>query len=133
MLLNIVTPEKVFFSDQVESTLVPGMEGELGLLPNHAPLVTVLEPGELRYTHEGAEHVIAVGEGFVEVTQDHVSILTDIAVTDEQIDEDVEQKAVERARKALEDTDHSAEELAAVRASLSKSLAKLQVKRRNRH
>jgi len=130
MLLNIVTPEKIFFSDQVESTLVPGIEGELGLLPNHAPLITVLAPGELRYTHNGVEHAIAVGEGFVEVTQDHVSILTDIAVTDEEIDEDVEQKAIDRAKKALEEPDHSLEELAAVRASLSKSLAKLNFKRR---
>lgn len=132
MLLNIVTPEKVFFSDQVESTLVPGIEGELGLLPNHAPLITILAPGELRYTHNGVEHAIAVGEGFVEVTQDHVSILTDIAVTGDEIDEDVEQKAIDRAQKALEDTDHSSEELAAVRASLSKSLAKIKVKRRRR-
>ncbi len=132
MLLNIVTPEKIFFSDQVESTLVPGIDGELGLLPNHAPLVTVLQPGELRYTHNGVEHALAVGEGFVEVTQDHVSILTDIAVTHDEIDEDVEQKAIDRAKKALEDSDHTLEELAAVRASLSKSLAKLDFKRRRR-
>lgn len=130
MLLNIVTPEKIFFSDQVESTVVPGIEGELGLLPNHAPLITVLKPGELRYTHKGVEHAIAVGEGFIEVTQDHVSILTDIAVTEAEIDEDVEQKAIDRAKKALEDTDNTIEELAAVRASLSKSLAKLNFKRR---
>lgn len=130
MLLNIVTPEKIFFSDQVESTLVPGIDGELGLLPNHAPLITVIKPGELRYTHNGVEHAIAVGEGFVEVTQDHVSILTDIAVTEAEIDEDVEQKAIDRAKKALEDTDNTTEELAAVRASLSKSLAKLDFKRR---
>ncbi|QQL43884.1 ATP synthase F1 subunit epsilon [Sulfuriroseicoccus oceanibius] len=130
MLLKIVTPESTFFSGEVEGAVVPGIVGQLGLLPNHAPMVTTMEPGELTYTQNGESKTIAVGEGFIEVTQDHVSILTDLAVTHADIDLAAEEDAIARAKRALENADHTPEEVAAVRASLAKSLVKVGLKRR---
>ena len=87
MQLDIVTPEREVFSDQVDSTVLPGIEGELGILPNHAPLVTILKPGELTYTKGGETEHLAVGEGFVEVTQTKVAVMTDLAMGEAEIDE----------------------------------------------
>ncbi|MDG2122484.1 MAG: ATP synthase F1 subunit epsilon [Verrucomicrobiales bacterium] len=130
--LDIVTPEKKTFSDDVDSVVVPGIDGEFGVLTNHAALVTVLKPGELRYT-KGAETVeLAVGEGLVEVLGDRVSILTDLAVTHHEIDEDVVQKALDRAKLSLEELSGE-EELAAVQAAIQKSMAQLHLKRKRRH
>ena len=132
MKLSIVTPESLIFSGPVESVVLPGSEGQLGVLPKHAPLVTMLQPGELCYRHENEEKYLVVGEGFVEVTQDAVIILTDMAAREREIDEQLEEQALARAKKALEDADHTPEEEAAVRAIIAKSVAKLQLKRRHR-
>lgn len=132
--LSIVTPEKVAFSDTVDSVVLPGFEGEMGVLESHVPLVTNLVPGELVYKKDGHDIHLAVGEGFVEVTQHDVQVLADLAVEEEGIQEDVVEQALESARKALDDkgTDHTPEEVAALQASIAKSLAQLKVKRRRR-
>lgn len=130
--LEIVTPEARIFSDEVDVVVLPASEGEMGVLPKHAPLVTTLAPGELRYEKGGQTTVMAVGEGLVEITGDHARILTDLAVSEAAIDEAKVQEALERAQARLKDSASSltAEEIAAVEASIARSLAQLRVKRR---
>ena len=130
--LEIVTPEAKTYSEDVDMVVVPGLEGEMGILPHHVPLMTQLKPGELKVTRNGESIYLAVGEGFVEITQERVSVLTDMAIAETSIDEGAAQAAVERAQAAMKNKDLSSEEVAAVSASLQKSLAQLHVKR-HRH
>jgi F-type H+-transporting ATPase subunit epsilon len=129
--LEIVTPEKEVFSDQVDSVVVPGSEGEMGVLPAHEALVTMLLPGELRYTKDGKEEELAVGAGMLEVTGQRVAVLTDMALAEHEIDETAVEEALKRAeeRKAGLTGD---EEIAAVEAAIQKSLAQLHLKRKRR-
>jgi F-type H+-transporting ATPase subunit epsilon len=129
--LEIVTPETTAYSEDVEMVTLPGSEGELGVFPNHVPLLTILKPGELRLVRNGRASSLAVGEGFIEITADRVSVLTDVALEPERIDESAVERAVERAQAAMKE-DHTAEEVAAIQASLQKALAQLHVKRRHR-
>ena len=129
--LEIVTPEATAYSEDVEMVTLPGVEGELGVYPNHVPLLTTLNPGELRVLKDGKETYLAIGEGFVEVTGSSVSVLTDMALDLAGIDEHAAEAAVERARKAMKENLGS-EEVATVEASLQKALAQLHVKRRRR-
>ncbi len=129
--LEIVTPEKSVFSDEVDGVVLPGVEGELGVLPQHTPLVTTLAPGELRYSKDGKETDFAVGEGLIEITGTTVSVLTDLAVSDVEIDEAVVEEALQRAQDALQEK-LGEEEIAAVEASIQKSLAQLHLKRKRR-
>jgi F-type H+-transporting ATPase subunit epsilon len=130
--LEIVTPETKAYSEEVDMVTLPGSEGELGIYPQHVPVLTTLKPGELRILKDGIETAMAVGEGFVEITGESVSILTDMALVSESIDAEAAEAAVERAQAAMKG-DHSAGELAGIQASLSKALAQLHVKRRTRH
>src|SRR5947207_9292059 len=130
--LEIVTPEKTAYSEDVEMVTLPGSEGELGVYPNHVPLLTTLNPGELRVLKDGRESFLAVGEGFVEITGDAVSVLTDMALEPAAIDESAAEAAVARAQAAMKE-DLGKEEVAAVHASLQKALAQLHVKRRRRN
>jgi F-type H+-transporting ATPase subunit epsilon len=127
--LEIVTPEKTAYSDDVEMVTLPGSEGELGVYPNHVPLLTTLNPGELRVLKGGRETFLAIGEGFVEITGSTVSVLTDMALEPAVIDESAAEAAVARAQAAMKE-DLGKEEVAAVQASLQKALAQLHVKRR---
>ena len=127
--LEIVTPETKAYAADVEMVTLPGSEGELGIYPQHVPLMTTLKPGELRILKNGQEAAMAVGEGFVEITGTSVSILTDMALGAEAIDAAAAEAAIERAQAAMKE-DHSAEEVAAIQASLQKALAQLHVKRR---
>jgi F-type H+-transporting ATPase subunit epsilon len=127
--LEIVTPEKTAYSEDVEMVTLPGSEGELGVYPNHVPLLTTLNPGELRVLKGGKETFLAIGEGFVEITASTVSVLTDMALEAAVIDESAAEAAVARAKAAMKD-DLVGEEVAAVQASLHKALAQLHVKRR---
>ena len=129
--LEIVTPETTAHSEDVEMVTLPGVEGELGVYPNHVPLLTTLNPGELRVLKGGKESFLAIGEGFVEITGTTVSVLTDMALEAAVIDEHAAEAAVERAKKAMKE-DLGSEEVAAVQASLQKALAQLHVKRRRR-
>jgi F-type H+-transporting ATPase subunit epsilon len=127
--LEIVTPEAKAYSEDVDMVTLPGSEGELGIYPQHVPVLTTLKPGELRILKNGQESSIAVGEGFAEITGETVSILTDMAIGSEAIDIAAAEAAVERAQAAMKG-DHSAEEIAGIQASLQKALAQLHVKRR---
>lgn len=131
--LQIVTPEKEAYSDDVEMVVLPAVEGEMGVLPMHVPLMTQIRPGELVVTQRGQQVHLAVGEGFVEITQTHVNVLTDMAIEERAIDESAAEAAVQRAEEALKSPDLGSEEAAAVQVALAKSLAQLHVKRRRRH
>ena len=130
--LEIVTPETRAYSDDVDMVVIPATEGEIGVLPMHVPLMTQIMPGELVVLKGNQTLHLAIGEGFVEVTQERVNVLTDMAIEERQIDEAAAEAAVKRAEDALARQDYGDEESAAVQASLAKSLAQLHVKRRRR-
>ena len=130
--LEIVTPEEKIYSEDVDMVTLPGSEGEFGVFPKHVPLLTALKPGELLVRKNGRETSFAVGEGFIEVKADGVSVLTDMALEADKIDTAAAEAAVERAKAAMKE-DHTAEEVAAIQASLQKALAQLRVKRRRHH
>ncbi len=129
--LEIVTPEGIVFSGDADFVELPGVEGELGVYPQHIPVLTLIHPGELTYYIGSTPHYLAVGRGIVEITQERVAVLTDMALDADNIDEAEAQAAVERAQKALEQKVGD-EEVALVRATLDKSLAQLKLKRRIR-
>lgn len=129
--LEIVTPETKAYSEDVEMVVLPGTDGELGVYPNHVPVLTTLKPGELRVLKGGQQTLLAVGEGFAEITGDSISVLTDMALESSAIDEAAAEAAVARAQAAMKE-DLGSEEIAAVSASLQKALAQLSVKRRRR-
>ncbi len=128
--LDIVTPEKTIFSDTVEDVYLPGSEGEMGVLDKHAALVAPLSPGELRYKKDGKIEELAVGEGFVEVADDKVSVLIDLSIGEDAIDESQVEEAMKRAQEALagENVDH--DEMAALQVVIAKSEAMLKLKRK---
>ena len=128
--LEIVTPEAKTFSDDVDSVVIPGVEGEFGVLPQHVALMTEIVPGELKIMKGGEETRLAVGAGFVEVTQESVSVLTDMAVLEHEIDEAAAEAAIKRAEEAMKSKHLTEENYAAVQAALQKSSAQLRVKRR---
>jgi F-type H+-transporting ATPase subunit epsilon len=129
--LEIVTPEAKTFSEDVEMVTLPGIEGEMGIYPQHVPLMTQLTAGEVIVRKDGRDAYLAIGEGFAEITGDHVSVLTDMAVRAENIDEAKAEEARKRAEARLaEQLDD--EQIAIANAALAHSLAQLQVKRRRR-
>jgi len=130
--LEIVTPEAKAYSEDVEMVVLPGTDGELGVYPQHVPVLTTLKPGELRVFKDGRETSLAVGEGFAEITGESISVLTDMALESSAIDEAAAEAAVARAQAAMKE-DHVAQDVASIRASLQKALAQLHVKRRQRH
>ena len=129
--IEIITPEAWVYTGEAEMLTVPASEGELGILPGHIPLITRVLPGELVIQRDGAEHFYAIGDGFLSVNGDTVTILTDMALQDDAIDEAVAEEARRRAEARLQDV-ISDEELAAVNASLAHTLAQLKVKRRHK-
>ncbi len=132
--LDIVTPEKKVFSDIVENVYLPGADGEIGVLPMHAGLVTALKPGELRYLYNGHVTTLAVGSGFAEITQTKVVVLTDMALGEAEIDIQTAEEAIQRAQEKLQSIEHSmgAEEVAYLQGVISKSTAAIQFKRKSR-
>ena len=129
--LQIVTPEHQAYSDDVEMVVIPAIEGEMGVLPMHVPLMTQITPGELVVTQHGKQVHLAVGEGFVEIRGERVSVLTDVALEASAIDESAAEAAIARAQAAMKE-DHSGEDVAALQAMMQKALAQLNVKRRRR-
>ena len=130
--LEIVTPEGRAYSDDVGMVVLPSIEGEIGVYPAHVPLMTQLLPGELRIVKDGKTTELVVGTGFIEVTGDSVSVLTDSALGEEQIDENATEEAIKRAQAALRDKNLSSDDTAEVEASLARSLAQIRFKRRRR-
>ncbi len=101
LTLEIVTPEARVFSDTIDAVVIPTVEGEIGVLPGHIPLVTQMESGELRITKGSTTQFLAVGKGFAQVAADTVSVLAENAINEEKIDEKVVEEAMKRAEDAL--------------------------------
>jgi F-type H+-transporting ATPase subunit epsilon len=128
--LEIVTPEAVAFSDEVEMVTLPGVEGEMGIYPQHVPFMTQIVPGEVIARKGNQEFALAVGDGFVEITGDRVSLLTDLAVSgdaDEAEAEAARKRADARLRERMGD-----EQAAVVEAAVARSVAQIKLKRRHR-
>lgn len=130
--LEIVTPEGVSYSEDVEMVTLPGSEGEMGIYPNHVPLMAQVASGEVAARRNGKDEFLAVGDGFVEITGERVAILTDMAIKADNIDEAKAEEARKRAEARLEEKIDD-QEAALVSAALAHSLAQLKVKRRSRH
>ena len=130
--LEIVTPDGKTYSEDVEMVTLPGAEGEMGIYPQHVPLLTQIVPGEVVARKDGRDYFLAIGEGFVEITGERVAIMTDMAIRAENIDEAKAEEARRRAEARL--GEHIGdEESAMVSSALSHSLAQLKVKRRQHH
>lgn len=129
--LEITTPEAMVYSEDVEMVTLPGVDGQMGVLPQHARLMTYMVPGELIIRKDGHDDFMAIGEGLVEVTNSHISIATNMAVSVDKINEAVVEEARERAAARLREK-LSSEEVASVNASLARAVAQLHVKRRRR-
>ena len=127
--LEIVTPDAKTYSEDVEMVTLPAAEGEMGVYPQHVPVLTQIVSGEIIARKDGRDYFLAVGEGFVEITGERVAIMTDMAIRAEKIDEakaeDARRRAEARLAEHLDD-----EEAAMVSAALAHSLAQLRVKRR---
>jgi len=129
--LEIVTPVGKVYSEDVELVTLPGVAGQMGIYPQHVPLITQMVPGEMIVRKDGRDLFIATGEGLIEITATRVSILTDLAIAADRIDEAKAEEARQRAEARLREK-LSDEEVASVNASLARSLAQLRVKRRRR-
>src|SRR5258708_30692767 len=130
--LEIVTPDAIAYSEDVEMVTLPAAEGAMGVYPQHVPVLTQILPGEIIVRKDGRDHFLAVGEGFVEITAERVAILSDMATRAENIDEAKAEEARQRAEARLaEQLDD--EEAAMVSAALAHSMAQLKVKRRQKH
>ena len=133
--LDIVTPDGRAFAGEVASVTLPGAEGDLGILPQHAPLLAALRPGELIYVPAAQnglvarEVYLAVGTGFAEVTATGVSVLTDMAVAPNDVNAEAVQAELKKAEEALRSTTLVGEELEATEASLARSTAQLHLLR----
>ncbi len=126
--LEIITPERRVLREEVEEVTVPGLEGELGILPQHTPLISQLQTGVLTYRQGAEKRQVHVSGGFVEVLPDHVAVLSDVAERPEEIDLERARRARERAEKRLaggtgEDLDFRREELRLQRAMIRIQLA----------
>ena len=129
--LEIITPEATTYSDDVDMVTLPGLEGEMGIFPQHVPLMTQILPGEVIVRKNGKEQFLAVGERFVEITGERVAILTDMAIKADDIDEAQAEEARRRAESRLQQK-LSDEDMAAANAAITRSIAQLQVKRRHK-
>ena len=129
--LRIVTPEKPIFDEKVSQVNVSTELGEIGILPNHANLMAKVIPGELTIKRNGKAEMMAVGNGFLQVADNTLTVMTDLATYASDIDERAVEEAKKRAESALTQT-LSDEEYAETLANLEKSLAQLHVKRRHR-
>ena len=124
--LDIVTAERLVYSEEVEAVIAPGVEGQLGILPHHAPLMTTLQAGELRVKGKGEEFSLAISGGFLEVRPDRIIVLADAAERAEEIDlaraEEAKRRAEERLAQSITEVD-----LARAEASLRRALTRLKV------
>jgi len=131
LLLKVVTPEKLLINEEVLQVNVSTEKGQLGILPHHINLMAKLEPGELIIKRNGKVDTLATGDGFIQVANSTLTVMTDLATYASDIDERAVEEAKKRAEQALEQT-LSDEEYAETLAILEKSLAQLRVKRRHR-
>jgi F-type H+-transporting ATPase subunit epsilon len=129
--LDIVTAERLVFSEDVEVVVAPGVEGQLGILPHHTPLMTMLQPGELWIRKGGEEFSLVLSGGFLEVRPDRVIVLADAAERVEEIDVDRAEEAKKRAQQRLKERPPDLD-LARVEAGLRRALTRLKVAERRR-
>jgi F-type H+-transporting ATPase subunit epsilon len=129
--LQIVTPTATVFSEDVHMVTLPVVEGQISVYPQHTRVITQMVPGEIIVTRDGQDRYLAVGEGIIEITGERIAIVTDMAIAAENIDEaraeDARARAAARLREKISD-----EEVASVNASLARTLAQLQVRKRRR-
>jgi F-type H+-transporting ATPase subunit epsilon len=131
LTLEIVTPEARVYSDTVDTVVIPTVEGEIGILPGHIPLVAQVGAGELRATKGGVTQFLVVGGGFAQVTGEKVSILADSAINEEKIDEHAVEDAMKRAEDALKSKDSMVSaEVERLEGIVRFSVAQLLVKKR---
>ncbi len=130
---DIITQERIVFSGQVDSVNLPGVEGRMGILPNHSPVLTLLDFGEVYIRKNGVEEYFAIGGGFVEIQPDHVTILADSAEQADEIDVDRAERARQQAEEVMRTgVKDDPDRIAAVRASLLKAQVRSNVGRRRR-
>ena len=130
--LEIITPEAKVFADDVEMVTLTGVEGEMGIYPQHMPVMTQLTAGEITARKNGQNIFLAVGDGFVQVTGEKVSVLTDMAIKADEIDEAKAEEAQNKAEARLAQK-LTGEEAATVHAALVHATTQLNVKRRHKH
>ncbi|MBI2773887.1 MAG: F0F1 ATP synthase subunit epsilon [Chloroflexi bacterium] len=130
--IEVITPERKVYEDDVDMVIAPGSEGYLGILPHHAPLLTALGGGEFRVKKGGVEEVLAVYGGFMDVRGDRVVVLTEAAEHVEEIDVAGAQEARERAQQAIRTGGLSAADEARARVSLERALVRIRVGQRRR-
>jgi F-type H+-transporting ATPase subunit epsilon len=128
--LEIVTPERLAYDDQVDSVVLPGAEGELGVLPHHAPLLATLGVGELRVRKGGEEEFFAIAGGFVQVRPDKVVVMAETADMASEIDLEKAQEARREAERALESGYSEGADLSAARAALQQALLRIRLAER---
>jgi F-type H+-transporting ATPase subunit epsilon len=131
--LDIVTPEKLAYSDEVDAVVLPGSEGELGVLPHHAPLISTLGAGELRLRKAGQEESFAIVGGFLQVLPDKVVVMAETADLAADIDLERAEEARRKAEETLEGGYVEGADLAAARAALQTALLRIRVAERRQH
>ncbi len=130
--LDIVTVERQVFGEEVDMVIAPGVEGELGILPQHAPLITALREGELRIKQGTEERSFAIGGGYLEVLEDQVTVLADSAERAEEIDVARAEAARERAERLLKEGPTDTVDRGMIEGALQRSRVRLKVARRRR-
>jgi len=130
--LEIVTAERMVFADDVSGVIAWGVEGQLGILPHHAPLMTMLQPGDLLIKKEGEEEFMAISGGFLDVRPDKVIILADTCERCEEVDIERAESAKRRAEETLKEAGPVSIDAATAEAALRRSLARLKVAERRR-
>jgi len=130
---KIITPDKIVFDQEIESLTLPTTEGEITILPNHIPLITAIKPGEIMIKQEGKTHHMAVMGGFLEISDNKISLMAEAAELAEEIDERRADEAKERAKKAVSEAKDQIE-FADATAALERSLSRIKVAhRKSRH
>lgn len=133
LTLEIVTPEAKVYSDTIDSVVIPTVEGEIGVLPGHIPLLTQVESGELRVTKGNISSLLAVGGGFAQIDGDHVRVLAEHAITEEKIDEHAAEEAMRRAEQEIKDAKQlDPQQLEHLQSLLRYAGVQLALKRRRR-
>ena len=128
---ELVTAERIVFQDDVDVVVVPGVEGELGVLPRHAPLLTVIQPGEIRLRKKGEESSLIVTGGFLEVRPDKVTVLADAAERADEIDASRAEAAMKSAEERMKGK-LTPEDLRLAESALRRAVVRLKVARRRR-
>ncbi|HZW01991.1 MAG TPA: F0F1 ATP synthase subunit epsilon [Candidatus Deferrimicrobium sp.] len=132
LLLEIVTPERLAYADEVDAVFCPGVEGELGVLPHHAPLLSMLGLGELRIRKGAQEEFFAIAGGFVQVRPDKVVIMAELADLSSEIDLEAAEEARNEAQRAIQQGFEEPADLVQARASMERALLRIRVAERRR-